>query len=227
MKTTTPTTHLSRIICGVIMSIGMAIPAQEAKPATGRAVAGQNFTNSAGMEMIWINEGGFWIGRSEVTKDAYKVIMGEGGAGSMPADGISLIKALMFCDALTTQETSTAKGKRIRPSGAQYTLPGVKQWQLARGQAEALGLTGFSDDLSEWTKDQMKSGLTNTNTVAFATPDPKWFIICRGSTVEALPPQSTGNITRTGAGQRASGTAGTVTMWSGRLSFRVILVPQQ
>jgi formylglycine-generating enzyme required for sulfatase activity len=149
----THTNHISRVICGVIMSMGMALPAQEAKPAAGRAEAGENFTNSAGMDMVWIKEGGFWIGRSEVTKDAYKVIMGEGGAGSMPADGISLIKALMFCDALTKQETSSADGKRIMPSAAQDTLPGVKQWQMASQQADTLSLTGFHDSLSEWTKD--------------------------------------------------------------------------
>jgi hypothetical protein len=113
------------------------------------------------------------------------------------------------------------------PENAQYTLPGVRQWQLARGQAENLGLSGFSDSLSEWTKDQRSSGLTNANTVAFATPDPKWFIICRDNTIESLPPQTAGSIVRSGTGTKATGAAGNVTMWTGRLGFRVILVPPQ
>ncbi len=194
-----------------------------------RAIAGQNFINSVGMDMVWVEEGGFWIGKTEVTSAAYSAINGGGGGDDSPKEGVSLISALGYCDSLTNREAkepSAADTNRLHmPVKAQYTLPGVKQWQLASGQAENLGLSGFSDGLSEWTKDQRSSGLTNSNTVAFATPDPKWFIICRGDTVESLPPQTSGSIVRSGTATKASGTGGNVTMWTGRLGFRVILVP--
>ncbi len=38
-----------------------------------RAVAGEDFTNSVGIEMVWVPEGGFWIGR---TSDRMKFIRG-------------------------------------------------------------------------------------------------------------------------------------------------------
>jgi formylglycine-generating enzyme required for sulfatase activity len=195
-----------------------------------RAVPGQNFTNSVGMDMVWVEEGGFWIGKTEVTSAAYGAINGGGGSDT-PKEGVSLINALGYCDKLTTREAnepsiSGAKGLHM-PVNAQYTLPGVRQWQLARGQAESLGLSGFSDGLSEWTKDQRSSGLTNANSVAFATPDPRWFIICRNDTVEALPPQTTSIVSTSGIATKGSGTAGTVTAWTGRLGFRIILEPPQ
>ncbi len=54
-----------------------------------RAEPGENFTNSVGMELVWVADGRFWIGKTEVTFDSIKAIRGDGSSGDNPADGIS------------------------------------------------------------------------------------------------------------------------------------------
>jgi hypothetical protein len=181
-----------------------------------RAVAGQNFTNSVGMEMVWVDEGGFWIG---------KTVLSSGAKGSH-------ISAEDICSKLNKfeqRETGTlADLRRIKPANAEYGIPSVKQWQLAHGPADQLGLSGYSNSLSEWTADKYSPGITNTNTVSqFLPPKSSWFLVCRGNgDVEALPPETTGNITQSGSATVATCKPGSATFWTGNVGFRVILLPE-
>lgn len=189
-----------------------------------RAVAGQNFTNSVGMEMVWVADGGFWMGRTEVSSAAYRALTGGTGGDDSPADGLSFFNSANFCKALNQRETQEvpdlASERLMMPLDANYGLPGVKQWQLARDHAGALGMSGFADNLHEWTMDKASSGLVNKNLAFGAKPQPFFFIVCRDTTAEALPYNTTSEYIQTGTG-------GTITLWAGRLGFRVILVPSQ
>lgn len=195
----------------------------------GRAVAGVSFTNSAGMEMIWVPQGGFWLGRTEVTSAAYKEVNGTGGGSDSPAEGISFLNALEFCERLTKREndykTVLPPGRSLRPVKTQYTFPTVRQWRLGRDNAEALGLEGFSNGLSEWSQDQQKSGLATQAIVGGAASS--WFLALNGQSAVALPPTTTGSIVQSGTATKATGMAGRIEIWSGRLGLRVILLPTQ
>ncbi|WP_395740966.1 hypothetical protein [Prosthecobacter sp.] len=199
-------------------------------PGNNRAIAGVSFTNSAGMEMVWIPDGGFWLGRSEVTSAAYKAVKGTNGGDDSPAEGISFIEAIEFCEALNKMETVDKPllpaSQKMRPANALYTLPTVKQWRIGRTQEETLGLKGFSNGLSEWSQDRQFSRLA-TKAVSYVPTEPSWFIALNGGDAIALPPTAQGNITESGSATKATGQRGTITIWSGRLGLRVILVPKQ
>jgi formylglycine-generating enzyme required for sulfatase activity len=195
-----------------------------------RAIAGQNFTNSVGMHMVWVEEGGFWIGRTEFTSAAYQAVLGESGGDDSPQEGVSHQVAHMLFEELNKREkqetTTLGLGRRLRPANFSYNLPSVKQWQLSRDHAGKLGASGFSDELSEWTSNKNDPGLATTNTVAFITPTSSWSIVCRqNDVVEALPPQTTGTNAKQGQKTPGSG-VGTLKYWTKSVGFRVILLPE-
>ncbi len=115
-----------------------------------RAIPGQNFTNSVGMDMVWVEEGGFWIGKTEVTSAVYQALRGEKG-DDKPQEGIAHGGAVGDCKALNfleqSEKNTLALDRRIKPANAKYDLPSVKQWLLASNQAAQLGMSGFSDSL--------------------------------------------------------------------------------
>jgi len=189
-----------------------------------RAVAGENFTNSIGMEMVWIRDGGFWIGRTEVTSSAYKAITGSGNGGNNPVEGISWDRAHNFCQLLTDKEENPPgqipPEMKLRPADALYGLPGVKQWRKARDAAEALGMSGFSDGLSEWSSDTHRSGLSQNTSFTQGVNVPiqsDWALALNGNTVQPLPGVLTGSWVQSGKDR--------IVIWQGRLGFRVILIP--
>lgn len=192
-----------------------------------RAVAGVSFTNSAGMEMVWMADGGFWLGRTEITSAEYKTVKGGSGGEESPAEGISFLDAVEFCEALDKREAeyegNLPPGRSLRPNQAHYTLPFVKQWRMGRDQAETLGLQGFSNGLSEWSQDQQKSGFATQTIVGGAASS--WFLALNGQSAVALPPTTRSSIVQSGTATKATGKAGTIEIWSGRLGVRVILVP--
>lgn len=196
---------------------------------TSRAIAGATFTNSAGMEMVWIPDGGFWIGKSEVTTAAYKAVKGANGGDDSPAEGISFPEAIDFCIALNKLEAEDKAilppGQKLRPTNAEYTLPTVKQWRLGRAEEESLNMKGFSNGLSEWSQDKQSSGLATESILGGASS--LWYLALNGGSAVALPPSTSGSIMQTGPGTKATGKGGTITIWSGRLGLRVILVPKQ
>lgn len=192
-----------------------------------RAVVGMNFTNSVGMEMVWMPDGGFWLGRAEITSAAYKAVKGAGGGDENPAEGISWNEAYEFCEALNKREAqyegNLPPGRSLRPNQATYTLPSFRQWRLGREQEESLGLQGFSNGLSEWSRDQQKSGFATQTIVGGAASS--WFLALNGQSAVALPPTTRSSIVQSGTATKATGKAGTIEIWSGRLGLRVILVP--
>ncbi len=191
-----------------------------------RAEPRENFTNSVGMELVWVADGGFWIGKTEVTSAARNTLMNTGGGSNSPAEGINFIQAVTLCEKLTQRESQNGDpNARMMPLGAGYTLPGVKQWRMARDQAEALGLSGFSNDLSEWSADKHSSGLANRS-LNFMPAQASWFLALKGDEAVALPSDTTGSIRTTGKDTKAV-KGGTVDHWQGRIGFRVILLPPQ
>jgi hypothetical protein len=193
-----------------------------------RAVVGVSFTNSAGMKMVWIADGGFWISRTEITSAEYKAVKGASGGDESPAEGITFFDAVEFCDALDKRESQATlnllPGQTLRPEQATYTLPLVKQWRQGRDQAETFGLQGFSNGLSEWSRDQQKSGFATQTIVGGAASS--WFLALNGQSAVALPPTTRSSIVQSGTATKATGKAGTIEIWSGRLGLRVILVPK-
>lgn len=189
-----------------------------------RAVAGENFINSVGMEMVWVPTGKFWMGKTEVTSSAYKAIMGSGSGGDSPAEGISWDRASKFCQNLSNQEEDPpappSPNSKLRPLGTQYELPGVKQWRTARDAAGTLGMSGFSDGLSEWSSDTHASGLSQNYSFTQGVNVPvqsSWALAMNGNTAQPLPGALTGSWVQTGKDR--------IVIWQGRLGFRVILIP--
>ncbi|WP_395740967.1 hypothetical protein [Prosthecobacter sp.] len=197
-----------------------------------RAVIGKNFTNSVGIEMVWIPDGktGFWIGRSEVSTAAYKAMRGGGPGDDRPAEKISFNDAIELVGILNNREAESKNivppGRTLRPLNAIYTIPTVKQWRVGRVQEKSFGMEGFSNGLSEWSQDRQSSGLS-TETAFLRIPDSSWPIALNGDSAIALPPHVSGNYVTVGPGTIATGKGGTVTHWRGRLGLRVILVPKK
>jgi hypothetical protein len=187
-----------------------------------RATLGENFTNSIGMEMVWVAEGGFWMGRTEVTSAQFAALAGDSGGGDSPKEGVNWTSASQFCTSLTRKESEELadlpQGARQMPEASEYGLPRVKQWDLAKSKAESLGMTGFSDSLSEWSADTHGSGLSRNrthNSFVSLPMQSSWPLALKSNTADPLPSSLTG-----------SWSQGTIAIWGGRLGFRVILIPE-
>jgi formylglycine-generating enzyme required for sulfatase activity len=190
-----------------------------------------NFTNSAGIELVWVAEGNFWIGKTEVTGKQYNFVINGAAEGSdEPKDGVGIASAKTFLDRLdemeAADETNTlSPDNRIRPQDYRYDLPKVEQWLDAKSQDDSLklGLVGLADEPHEWTSNKRVDGrfrgfkmpplfaptLSNSDPVAMED----------GSAI-ALLPSTSSSITVKGSSKVA-------TLWAGRLGLRVILIRKQ
>jgi formylglycine-generating enzyme required for sulfatase activity len=97
------------------------------------------YVNSIGMVFEWIIEqgtnGGFWVGKYEVTQPEYEALMPRvsthqyAADTNLPADSVSLTNALEFCRRLTERDKeSLARAKDKPMSDWVYTLPTKAQW---------------------------------------------------------------------------------------------------
>jgi formylglycine-generating enzyme required for sulfatase activity len=104
-----------------------------AQTRLGGGVHPQVFTNSIGMEFVWIPGvagGGAYVGKCEVTEQQYQTIMGGLPNGKAPGDpnlpvaNVTFQQAGQFCEKLSEKENK------------HYTLPTRQQWLSAAGLTE-------------------------------------------------------------------------------------------
>ncbi|HXR07443.1 MAG TPA: SUMF1/EgtB/PvdO family nonheme iron enzyme [Candidatus Acidoferrum sp.] len=105
----------------------------DAKQKLGGGGPPQLFTNSIGMEFVWVPDvvgGGAFVGKYEVTKPQYQKVMGGLPNGqaldnpNLPVTDVTFDQARQFCEKLSQQENK------------HYTLPTKQQWLSAIGLSE-------------------------------------------------------------------------------------------
>lgn len=122
-------------------TLGATVPAGGVKPlAAALAVwkgpePGQNFTNSAGMDMVWVRALNAWVGKYEVTQAQYRAVTGESPShfkgDRRPVEQVSWNDAVSCCATLTRREAAAD----LLPEGYKYTLPTDNQWSTLVGDA--------------------------------------------------------------------------------------------
>lgn len=193
-----------------------------------RATPGENFTNSAGIELVWVADGGFWIGRTEVTGRQYNLVVSpETPGGDEPKDGVSISAASLFISRLQEMEADDSfmppeTSQHLRPADFAYALPSVSQWIKARSLGESLNLLGLLTEPHEWTSNQHADGPYRTFKQSPIFPKrvgSDFPVAMDDGAPITLEPRTTSSVT-------VAGTSKTGVLWSGRLGFRVILLPK-
>lgn len=194
-----------------------------------RATPGENFTNSAGIELVWVAEGNFWIGKTEVTGKQYNFVISGAAEGSdEPKDGVNFNNAIQYCEQLTAKESDSAvadSSLKLRPEASVYLLPTVQQWNSVRTSTPVEGL---SNDLHEWSSSTFGDGSGYDSpkpNFPNAAVRPKYWVPSGDSPLAlranarpiSLSPNTTSTIAAVFLGK-------SYPMWSGRLGFRVILI---
>ena len=187
-----------------------------------RAILGENFTNTLGMQMVWVQEGGFWIGRKEVTEEQFFRGYAQTGGTDAVKDHVPFTQAEGFVINLNLLEKEErdlgTSGFLFKPEDSRYALPTIAQWRQGRNAA---GLEGFDNDFSEWTSSKHSDGGSRFPSVPTGvTPigNSNWPVAMQeGGPISLDPGTSTGK-------SMTIGTKRSV-LWSGRFGFRVILVP--
>ncbi len=195
-----------------------------------RALPGQNFTNTVGIELVWVPDGGFWIGKREVSKTAFDEVMKGNGLSAQSsggsASGISWTDALQFCINLTKREQAAdSTESHSSPKNSQYSLPYIAQWQLAQSHVADLSLENFSGGVNEWSMSKYDPSLNLKSSVAsFAVRQSNWQYALSNDTADLLPPNMR-SYSKSGTASKATGTAGNISIYNGQVGLRVILVP--
>ena len=198
-----------------------------------RASPGENFTNSAGIELVWVAEGNFWIGKTEVTGKQYNFVINGAAEGSdEPKDGVNFNNAIQYCEQLTAIEEGDSavsdSNLKLRPEASAYMLPAVEQWNSTRTSPASTAVEGFSNELHEWSSstyggggnyDSPKPNFPNAAVrPRYWTPSSDSPLVLRGNASPiSLSPNTTSTIAAVFLGK-------SYPMWSGRLGFRVILI---
>lgn len=116
-------------------------PAKDVKPKptwrtgyiAGNKAKNGSFKNSIGMELVWLekasDQGGYWVGKYEVTQSEYEKVTGGNPAefqgARRPVEKVSWNEAVDFCAKLTGLDSKAGK----LPKGFAYALPAEKQWE--------------------------------------------------------------------------------------------------
>jgi formylglycine-generating enzyme required for sulfatase activity len=193
-----------------------------------RANPGVDFTNSAGIELVWVPEGNFWIGKTEVTGKQYNfVVSGTAEGSDQPKDGVSIARARQYCDLLNQREGANANAvedgtSRSKPENFDYSLPSVAQWRLGMKSKRSL-LSGVDTEPYEWTSNQHQDGTGASfpqHTFFKKTPLGSYPVAILGNTPVTLEPSTTASI--------SAGTPGAIrAYWTHKIGFRVVLIPNQ
>jgi formylglycine-generating enzyme required for sulfatase activity len=187
-----------------------------------RAILGENFKNSLGMEMVWVQEGGFWMGRKEVTEEQFFLGYGQTGGTDAVKDQVSFVQAEGFITNINVLEAEErdlgTSGLLFKPEDSKYALPTIAQWRLGRN---APGVEGFDNNFSEWTSSKHSDGGSRfppVPTGAESKGSPTWPVTMQeGGPISLAPETSREKIVVVGTKRSV--------LWSGRFGFRVILIP--
>lgn len=195
-------------------------------PSDLRAKPGEDFTNSVGIELVWVPEGNFWIGKTEVTERQYNFVIRDTAEESdQPKDGVRISDAKHFLSRLNEIEADDALlrenlDSRLRPADYSYDLPTVPQWKSLKARSSDLQLGGFDAEPYEWTSTTHGDGQSRVfrqspffpKTIRPSNPvamDKDGAITLETTTVNSVSFKGTGGKSDT--------------VWFGKLGFRVIL----
>jgi hypothetical protein len=96
----------------------------------------KDFIAACGMPMVWIPDGGFWVGKYEFKQDDFEKVAGYNPSvfrrPDRPVESISWESAMAFIDKLNDYERKAGK----LPSGYHYSLPKETQWDLFNADAD-------------------------------------------------------------------------------------------
>lgn len=121
-----------KLCCCVLLGVAglMAGCDSHPGPRSGKveAVASKSFTNSIGMEMIYLSAG-YYVSKCETRQDQYQQMMGTNPSFSKavyyPVESVSASDVEEFCKRLTEHERQAGK----LPPGFVYDLPSLDQWK--------------------------------------------------------------------------------------------------
>jgi hypothetical protein len=185
----------------------------------------KDFIAACGMPMIWIQDGGFWVGKYLMRQSDLETAGGTNPSTfrrpSRPVETISWDAAMAFCEKLNDYEHKAGK----LPQGYHYTLPKESQWstfsadadidQAAMSRAKTLSSTqdvGYSEP----NKNGLYDSLGNVWEWCLDTFDEKGNHTMRGGSWLSSPENFPGVDTRNAAAPKYADQF---------IGFRVVLVP--
>jgi len=174
-KGVTQATSNGSPITGLANNDGSRFPLKLA----GITGTGQGFTNSAGMKLLWVDQG-YYLAATEVTQDQWQSVMGGNPSrfkgGSLPVEQVDWQDAMNFCERLTQQDRAVGR----LPKDHSYTLPTVAQWE----HACRAGTTGdYAGPLEQMAWYEANSG-ERTHPVATKQPNAWGFYDMHGNVCE-------------------------------------------
>jgi formylglycine-generating enzyme required for sulfatase activity len=96
----------------------------------------KDFIAACGLPMVWIPDGGLWVGKYEMYQKAFETVAGYNPSTfnrpTRPVESISWEAAMAFCEKLNQYEQRAGK----LPDGFHYTLPTESQWDLFSANAD-------------------------------------------------------------------------------------------
>jgi hypothetical protein len=119
---------------------------------------GVDFTNTAGMTMVWVQPLGCWVSREETTQDQFFKVMrsnpSQFRSAQRPAERVTWREAREFCLRLTAEESQLG---RLGP-GVRYRLPTDAEWGQFAGDARLTDAVIGTDPEVESTREVRSKG---------------------------------------------------------------------
>lgn len=130
--------------------------------AAGTTAQAKDFTNSIGMEMVWVEPLKCWVGKYETLQAEYEKVTGQNPSNfkgpRRPVEMVAWVEAMAFCSKLTQVEAASGK----LPPGTHYTLPTDAQWDVFVGDAKLEdAVTSLEPQKHEATENAGSKGANN------------------------------------------------------------------